>query len=291
MTSETRDDLLERARFGDREAFDALVSEELPRLRGVVRRMVGHPEDTEDLVQESLLRALEKLGSFRGESAFGTWLVAIGVRAALDHLRARKRWRPDAQVHVRAHLHSTPAREAPLMAVFQSPEHRFDAREHIAFCFTCVSRSLPPEQQAALVLRDVLAHSNREAARMVGVSESVLRHRLAAARAAMQEGFDGLCGLVSKQGVCYQCAGLREAAAMGVDGVAAAERRGPEIPTLGGQGAAPDEAYERRLEVVRGAEIDAGRTQALHDLVWRALERIEQEAGAPGTGAAGRRQI
>jgi RNA polymerase sigma-70 factor (ECF subfamily) len=265
---EPQEDLLVRARSGDRDAFDALVEKELPRLRAVIRRMVGHPEDTEDLVQETVLRALEKLSTFRGDSAFSTWLVAIGVRAVLDHLRARKRWRSDAQVRARAYLHATPERKEELMSLFASPEHRFNAREHIAFCFTCVGRSLPPEQQAALILRDVLGHSNGEAARLVGISESVLRHRLAAARRSMEAAFDGLCGLVSKQGVCYQCAELREVAQEG--------RRGPELPALGGPDATRDQAFAARLEIVRSAEIDAGATQPFHDLEWRAIERIEQ---------------
>jgi RNA polymerase sigma factor (sigma-70 family) len=269
-TQSTEPELLERALRGEREAFDALIAPHLPSLRGVIRRMVGHPEDTEDLAQETLLRALEKLQTFRGDAAFGSWLTAIGVRASLDHLRSRKRWRTDAQVHARTHLHDTPEREDRLMTLFRSPEHRFDAREHIAFCFTCVARSLPPEQHAALVLRDVLGHTNREAAKAMGLSESVLRHTLTAARGAMQAGFDGLCGLVSKQGVCYQCAGLREAALP--------TQRGPEVPALGDQDAPAEQTYQRRLEVVRQAEVHAGTTQPFHDLVWRTIDELEQAA-------------
>lgn len=237
--------LLERAKFGDREAFDALVAPERPRMIAIVRRMVGHPEDTEEVVQDSLLRAYEKIGTFRGESAFGTWLVSIATRAAIDHLRARKRWSWDASTV--AHL--------------ASPEHRFDAIEHIAFCFTCVARSLEPESEAALILTDVFEYSGREAARILGVTESVYRHRLADARKTMTARFEGLCGLVAKTGVCYQCEGLRDHARP--------EARGRPIPVV--------KDYASRLPIVREGDVVGGASQRFHDFVWRAL-RDQAEA-------------
>ena len=261
-------DALERARFGDRQAFEALVTPQLPRLRRVVRRMVGDPDDTDDLVQDTLLRAYEKIASFRGDAQLSTWLVSIATRAAIDHLRKRTRWRDDAQVHARAFIYDDEARRDAIHTLFRSPDHHFDAREHIAFCFPCVGRSLPPQQQAALVLRDVMQYSNAEAAKVLGLTESVLRHHLSDARASMQRSFDGLCGIVSKDGVCHQCSGLREVAREG--------QRGPAVPDLGADG---DTQYKRRLQVVRDADIDAGVTQTFHDMVWRTLSTVEQQAG------------
>lgn len=77
--------------------------------------------------------------------------------------------------------------------------------------FTCVGRPLPPEQQAALVLREVMGFASDEAARALGLTESVLRHHRTSARGEMQRRFEGLCSLVDKEGVCYQCRGPREA--------------------------------------------------------------------------------
>ncbi len=265
----TEQDLVARAKFGDGEAFDRLVAPHLPRLRSLVRRLIGHPEDTRDLVQESLLRAYEKLAGFRGEAAFGTWLYTVATRTCLDHLRTRKRWRFDAQSHVRDHLHSGPEREAEINRVLDSPDHVFDAQEHIAFCFSCVARSLLPLEQAALVLRDVMGLSNREAADVLEISESVLRHHLSAARRNMQESFDGLCGIVSKSGVCYQCTGLRDRVPT--------ERKGPPVPTLGGRDEPREQRYRHRLRVVRSAEVHQGQTQPFHDFVWRVMEHLEQQ--------------
>lgn len=59
---------------------------------------VGHPDDVDDLTQQALMKAYEGIDSFRGDSSAGTWPCSIGARLAIDHLRARKRWREGAQV-------------------------------------------------------------------------------------------------------------------------------------------------------------------------------------------------
>ena len=248
-----------RAAAGDQTAFDALVLEARPKLRGVIRRMVSHPEDTDELVQESVIHAWRSMSSFRGEASFGTWLCAIGIRQALDHLRRQKAWRTEAQVVYANECFKSEELQSEVMAVFANPAFAYEAKEHIAFCFTCVGRSLSPEQQAVLVMREVLGMTGREAAHALGITEPVMRHHLAAARSAMQERFEGLCSLVNKGGVCYQCKGLRDATP--------AERHGASIP--------PVETLEARLAVVRGADIDSGASQLLHDVFWRRTKELE----------------
>ena len=103
---------------------------------------------------------------------------------------------------------------------------------------------------------------------MLGVSSSVLRHRLAAARAQMQQGFEGLCALVNKQGACWQCETLRQ--------FHPEDKRGHLAPKLGVGAADVGTKYRRRLRIVRDADVDRGRTQALHDLAWRKIDRNEE---------------
>jgi len=79
-------DLVDRARSGDRRAFERLVSEHLPRVWRVVWRIVRHHDDAEDLVQDVFLAAWQGLGGFRGECAFTTWLHRIAVTRALNHV-------------------------------------------------------------------------------------------------------------------------------------------------------------------------------------------------------------
>lgn len=255
-----------RAAAGDHGAFEALLLICRPALRRVIRRLVGHPDDTEELVQESVLRAWESIATFRGEARFGTWLCAIGTRQALDHLRRQKAWRVEAQVVYSNECFKSEALQSEVMAVFADPAFAYEAREHIAYCFTCVGRSLTPERQAVLVMREVLGLSAHEAAHALGITESVLRHHLSAARDEMNVRFESLCSLVNKGGVCYQCKGLREATP--------AERQGGPIP--------PVQTLDARLDVVRGADIDSGASQALHDLFWRRTKEIEDSGrGSP----------
>lgn len=252
--------LLDAARRGDRRAFERLFSDSVPKLRGLLYRMVGNPSDVDDLAQQALLRAFESIDTFRGDSSPGTWLCAIGTRLAIDHLRARERWRTRAQVIFAAACLNSEALAGEVGAALTDPNFEYDVHEHIAYCFTCIGRSLPPEAQAALVLRDVLGLTNDEAAQAMGVSRSVLRHKLAAGREQMQETYAGLCALVNKEGACWQCAGLREAVPP--------ERQGREVPS--------EVPWKRRLEIVREAPIDGG-TAGMHRVFFRNTATQEQE--------------
>jgi RNA polymerase sigma-70 factor (ECF subfamily) len=247
---------LEAAKSGDRHAFDRLVAPHLDRLRAVTYRMLGHPEEAADVVQETLLRAFSRLSTFRGESSFSTWLIGIATHLSLDALRARGRWRVDAQPMSRDDcMTQGSALHGEIAGAFADPAFSFDVHEHIAFCFTCVARSLDADMQASLMLADVLDLPNQEAAALLGVTESVHRHRLSDARARMQTAFEGLCTLVSKTGVCYQCKELRDGARE--DG------RGPAVPSLA------TEPWKRRLTIVKEANLEGGHARALHDVLFR----------------------
>jgi RNA polymerase sigma-70 factor (ECF subfamily) len=259
-------DLVLRACAGDQHAFEALLLEHRPKLRAVIRRMVGHPEDTDDLVQESIIRAWESIGSFHSDASFGTWLCSIGIRQAIDHLRKQKRWRVEAQVVYSNECFKSEELQAEVMAAFSDPAFAYEADEHIAYCFTCVGRSLRPEEQAVLVLREVMGMTAREAASALGITDSVLRHRLTSARTEMEQRYDGLCSLVNKRGVCYQCKGLRDATP--------APRQGREVTQL--------RDLDERLEAVRRANVDDGLSQVMHDLFWRRTKELEDAGrGSP----------
>jgi len=267
-SSEDQSALLQAAQRGDTRAFTLLVKPLMPALQSFTYRMVGQPDDAEDLRQEALLRAFVQLASFRGESSFKTWLFSITTHVCLDHIRSKRRWRENAKVHAQEACRSSLPLRGELEATLAAPGFTFDAREHIAFCFTCVARSLPPEQEAALVLREIFEFSNREAAAMVGVSESVLRHHLEASRKQMEATYEGLCALVSKQGVCYQCKELRD--------LAPEAKRGPAVPDIGAATDAKEERFRHRLTIVRDAPLAAGKARVLHDLIFRRIAAAEQ---------------
>lgn len=243
-------------------SFSSLVAPLLPGLHAFIYRMVAHPEDAKDIVQDTLLSAHQNIASYRGEATFRTWLFSIATRKSLDHLRARKRWPANAQsLGAKAHLQSSDLM-AEIGAVASRPGFRYEYREHIAYCFSCIGRSLPPIEAAAVFLRDVFEFSNEEAAIVVGLSVSTFRHRLASGRAQMIETFDNRCALVKKEGVCWQCKALQTHLPP--------ERRGPEVQTLR-QADTDDreDLFRRRLAIVREVERGEKSTKELHDYFLR----------------------
>ncbi|MGH7573179.1 MAG: RNA polymerase sigma factor [Gemmatimonadota bacterium] len=78
------------AAAGDTRAYERLYREHVARVHGLARRMIG-PEEADDLTQEVFVRAWEKLDTFRGDAAFGTWLHRVAINLLLTRARSRKR--------------------------------------------------------------------------------------------------------------------------------------------------------------------------------------------------------
>lgn len=247
------------------EKFEELLAPHNDLLRGYVHRLVGHPSDAEDLIQDILLKALERISTLRSEGAFRSWLMSIATSTSLDHLRKLGRWRPYSQSYVEQECADSEELRNEVIETTRDPEFEFDVREHISFCFTCVARSLEPEQEAAIILREVLGLSNREAAETLGVTESVLRHHLSDGRRSMEASFEGLCALVNKEGMCHQCSGFRSATAK--------ERRGPALPVLNNS----EDVWKARLQEVRAKNFEGGVSSALHTLLFTRIKRLEAQ--------------
>lgn len=244
--------------------LEAALPAAMPKLRALAQRMIGHPDEAADVLQDALLKATTSIRSFRGDARLETWLYAITTRTALDHLRARKRFR--AQVMIDA---CDPSNAVHVTAALADPAAAFDVNEHIAFCFQCIGRTLAPEESAAIVLREVLALSNEEAADAVGVTEPVLRHDLSNARRKMEAEYEGLCALVNKNGACHQCRVLRD--------LAPADRAGPALPAF-------PLPFEERLAVVRRSRSAPSGYDPLRDYFFRSSTAMNEGLG----GSAGK---
>src|SRR5262245_8935688 len=85
-------ELVERARAGDRGAFDSLLRRHYDRIYRVAWRLTGSRTEAQDIAQEVCCTLVEKLGSFRGEAKFTTWLMGIVVNASRDHHRHGATW-------------------------------------------------------------------------------------------------------------------------------------------------------------------------------------------------------
>jgi RNA polymerase sigma-70 factor (ECF subfamily) len=264
----TKEDLVEQARRGDRDAMESLLSPLRKPLYGYIYRMVTRREDAEDLLQETLARAIEEIRRFRGEATFKSWLFGIATHVSLDHLRKKKRWRVDTQLEGEARARANPERMAEVAAMMARPEFSFEIREHIAFCFSCLARSLEPERQAALFLKEVIGFTAAEGASILGCSEPQFRHSLAAARSSMTEAYEGMCQLINKTGACWQCRGLRE--------LAPPSNRGPDLVRIEvkpGIRVTPESLFEARLDIVRAADLEEGRSRKLHEDFFDAVSR------------------
>ncbi len=261
--------LVTAAKQGDSAAYASLVQPLLPSLRAYCYRMLANPEDAEDITQAVLERGLKQLGTLRAAGAFKGWMFRIAHHQCTDELRHRSRWQWDAQLDAEHYAKADPGRLDAVHATMQTPAFRYDYREHMSFCFTCVSRCLPPEQQSALVLGDVLSFTGPEAAEALEISQSAYRHRLRGARMAMVAHFDKLCALVNKEGVCYQCDVLREASPE--------DRRGPAVQSLSGD---DSDAYQDRLRTM--SQPETGGTAELHAHLLRLVGRRQRAMARPG---------
>lgn len=178
-------------------------------LKSYILRMTASVQDAEDILQDTYIKASEKLGSFKEESSVKTWVFTIASNLAKDHLKAKKRWPENVtDICKEAAMGNQPFFEQAMQIRATSPQGNFEIKEHIAFCFTCVSRSLPLEQQLCLMLKEVYDFKVKEIAGIMGQSEAMIKYYLHTGRSKMIEVFDRRCSLINKEGVCHQCTEL-----------------------------------------------------------------------------------
>ena len=138
-------------------------------------RTLADPEEAADALQDAMISAFRRAGSFRGDSAVTTWLHRIVVNACLDRLR-RKAARPAAG--------GTDERTLDHLAAGQAAPDPSSASD-ISLDVQAALRTLPPDQQAALVLVDMLGYSVADASEILGVSQGTVKSRCARGRARL----------------------------------------------------------------------------------------------------------
>lgn len=187
------------------EEFEAFKGQ----LKSYVLRMTTSVPDTEDILQDTYVRAMEKLDTFKGESSLKTWVFRIASNLAMDHLKSKKRWPENVtDLAKEAALNNRAFFEEAMQIRMTSPQGHFEIKEHIAFCFTCVSKSLPLEQQLAVLLKEVYEFKVKEIATIMDQNEAMIKYYLHTGRSKMIEVFDRRCSLINKEGICHQCTEL-----------------------------------------------------------------------------------
>ena len=169
MGQPTDAELIAAHRAGDREAFGRLAVRHTYRMWGVAVRTLGDPEDAADAVQDALVAAYRRAGSYRGEASVRTWLHRILINTCMDRLR-HDRVRPTVP---------WPTREVPARGPDQATElaTRLAVADALAL--------LPPEQRVAVVLVDVQGWALAEVAEVLGVPLGTVKSRCARGRARL----------------------------------------------------------------------------------------------------------
>jgi RNA polymerase sigma-70 factor (ECF subfamily) len=160
--------LVERARRGDRWAFERLVERHQGRLFTLAARTLGSADEAADAVQETFIRAWLGLPRFRGGSLFSTWLYRIGVNTAHDQ-RLKRRTEP------------LDDRREPA-----DPQDSFHASELSSALQEALSQ-LDEDYRVAVVLYDVLGCSYTEIAEMTEVAEGTVKSRIFRGRSRLAE--------------------------------------------------------------------------------------------------------
>ena len=177
-------------------------------LTAYVTRMVVRPAVAEELVQEAALRLLESANPPIDPTGVRAWLFRVATNLAIDHLRSHRTWRENMLLDTRERATKDAAFVAESRLLRGSPEMSAIAREHLAVCFSCTLRNLPPEHAAALLLAEVHGFTVAEAAEILGATFGQTKGWIQAARTKLREKYDATCALITKQGVCYQCVEL-----------------------------------------------------------------------------------
>jgi RNA polymerase sigma-70 factor, ECF subfamily len=173
-------DAIEKAKQGDATAFQALYDRHKRRVYSLCLRMTANTAEAEDLTQEAFLQLYRKIGTFRGESAFSTWLHRLSVNVVLMHLRKKS-------------LPVVPLDETPQAGEEDAPKKDFGT-EDLALAGSIdrmqlqrAVNDLPPGYRTIFVLHDVQGYEHNEIAEIVGCSIGNSKSQLHKARMKLRD--------------------------------------------------------------------------------------------------------
>ncbi len=165
---------IEESLAGDPEAFAALVAQHQKMIHGLTFRMTGSVADSEDLAQETFVRAFEQLGTYQGRAKFSSWLYRIAVNLCLNWRQREARQQK---------LHTLWAEQRTAEGQPGDPPLGMDETSRR---IQAALLRLPAKQRAAMVLTVQEGMSHAEAARVLGCSETTVSWRLFTARARLK---------------------------------------------------------------------------------------------------------
>jgi len=185
---QTDQQLVERVKSGDQQAFDLLVRKYQHKVYGLVSRFISDPAAVEDVVQESFIKAYRSLDRFRGESAFYTWLYRIAVNTAKNYLVAKGRRPPDADIDAGD---AEQMSGAEIMREVGTPEDVALSKEMSRRVLEVVEE-LPADLRTALTLREIEGLTYEEIAKVMDCPIGTVRSRIFRAREAVNNALEAL---------------------------------------------------------------------------------------------------
>ncbi len=176
------DNLIEKVKKGDLEAFEELVHLYEVRAINFAYRMLKDSHDAEDAVQEAFLKVFDKIHTFHQKSSFSTWFFTILNNVCLDALR--KKSKAPAQVSINQQSDEEDEYELPIEDTTPGPYEAFQKKDAMKALDAALSQ-LSDEHRAVIVLRDINGMEYENIAKVLDVSLGTVKSRLSRARQAL----------------------------------------------------------------------------------------------------------
>ena len=189
--------LVKAAQGGGREALEQVLTGVQDRVHSLARRILVNPDDASEATQEILILVLTKLSTFRGESAFSTWVYRVAVRYLLNTRKIRDRDLGLTFDMFAEDLETGLVADPPAM-----PDHALLLNELRVSCTMAMLLCLNMDLRLAYVLGDVFELDQTEASEILELSPTVYRKRLSRARSEVQAFTSRRCGLVAETAKC-----------------------------------------------------------------------------------------
>jgi len=197
----SEDELLRAAQGGDEGAFQQLVETYRGELHAHCYRMLGSVQDAEDALQETMLRAWRGLSKFEGRSSLRSWLYTIATNTSLNAIERRPKrvlpvdYGPETDPHdgpgkplvEQVWIEPYPDETLAIEDGVAGPEARYEQREAVELAFIAALQTLPANQRAALILREVLGYSAKEVAESLDTTTASINSALQRARKTIDD--------------------------------------------------------------------------------------------------------
>ncbi len=177
-------ELVRRAQSGEKRAFELLVIKYQRKLARLLGRLVRDQAEVEDVTQEAFIKAYRALPSFRGDSAFYTWLYRIGINTAKNYLVTNGRRPPTSTAYSSEDAEGF--EDADQLRDMNTPENEL-ASKQIAEIVSATMDQLPEELRTAITLREIEGLSYEEIAEIMNCPIGTVRSRIFRAREAIAE--------------------------------------------------------------------------------------------------------